>query len=182
LIIRYNSGWNRFEAQFSTDFHGDLAAVKAAGFKTDGPPAWVWYTAKVPVLQKLRENKPPSGLEITEEAYAVYAPMAERYEKNLAVKKEAAVLVKKAKKEQKLDEEQPPVIIPHKPGELFDYIGQADMPYKESVAKPLIIHKLDGPPCISCGDPIAFYEQQNPPLCLWCELHPKNALDTSAVL
>ena len=182
MNIRYNSG--NFEAEFSTDFQGDLAAVKAAGFRTSGPPQWIWYTNKLSVLNKLRENKPASGLSITEDAYSSYLQLSEIEAKNAEVRAKFAPIKAeqdKAKKERKKKEIKEQnyvtVVIPPKPGQDFDYIGAEDLP-----SRPPYKHKFTpdvhtGPFCMSCSDPVYFYELQNPPVCLWCEVNGKIVLD-----
>jgi hypothetical protein len=161
----------RFEAEFS-DFGGDLAAVKACGFKTDGPPMWVWYTQKVTVINKLRENRPASGLTITPDAKAHYTTMAVSEEANAKVKAQAAQIRKEQQKVLKEAEEKSELIIPEK-----GYIGAEDLPLMPLSEK----HYVPPPPpetlCIVCQTPVYFYELQNPPTCLWCEI---NVLDNSS--
>jgi hypothetical protein len=31
--------------------------------------------------------------------------------------------------------------------------------------------------CQGCGDPVCPFEIQNPPTCLWCEMHPEESLE-----
>lgn len=174
MRIRYNEAMRRFEAEFTSDFNGDLSAVKEAGFKTDGPTSgWIWWTAKIPVLNKLRENKPASGLTITDEAYNVYVVLAERERKNAEAKAEFQKLDKVAKKErkQKEQEEATTSLFSIPEGKLW--LDAEDLPPKSpfvsSLPKPVAIQ---GPKCHVCGETVAFYELQDPPTCLWCEMHP----------
>ena len=175
MNIIYNAQYGRFEAQFSTDFNGDLAAVKTAGFKCDGPPSWIWWTVKLASLNKLRENKPISGLTINESAYQQYVRLSEIEAKNETARKEFAPLKEKQEKEkkQRKREEQiervyHKVVIPRKPGELYDFIGAEDLP-------PMPPHQFPerppwtGPRCAHCKQPVYLYEKQEPPECLWCE-------------
>jgi hypothetical protein len=174
MIISYNEVLRRFEAQFTTDFNGDLAAVKAAGFKTDGPASgWIWHTAKIPVLNKLREHRPASGLEIMNDALAVYKVLAERESKNAEAKEKFKEIEKKAKKErkEKEQEEQTTTLFAVPEGKIW--LGPEDLPPKPpfvSEMAPIPEHK--GPWCHICGQPVYFYEIQDPPTCLWCETHP----------
>lgn len=174
MNIDYNSTYNRFEAQFSTDFQGDLASVKAAKFKCDGPPSWSWWTVKLEALNKLRENKPISGLTISDEAYAVYMRLSEMEARNAEARKlfapvkEEQVKAKKQRKKEDLKERTYTTItIPPKPGRDYDYIGAEDLPpitpSKEAYVPP-------PPPttiCFMCSQPTYFYEL--PDLCAWCE-------------
>lgn len=181
MNIRYNQLAGRFEAEFSTDFQGDLAAVKAGGFRCTGPDAWVWYTNKIPALDKLRANKPASGLTITNEALAVYQRLSEIERKNAEARAKFAPLAekqneekKKAKKErrkQQLEEKTySNITIPPKPGQGFDYIGKEDLPPMPPFEFKNPPQPHQGPWCFICKAPVYPYEKQEPePTCLWCE-------------
>lgn len=178
MNIIYNSAYGRFEAQFSTDFQGDLAAVKAAGFKCDGPPSWSWWTVKLASLNKLRENKPISGLTINESAFQQYTHLSEIEAKNEEARAKFAPIKeeqKKAKKQRKREEQigrtYHKVVIPHKPGELYDFISVEDLPLMESKWKAPERSPWTGPRCVKCQQPVYIeYEKVEPvPICLWCE-------------
>jgi hypothetical protein len=173
-----------FIAEFSTDFNGDLAAVKNAGFKCDGPPAWTWWTAKLASLNKLRENKPISGLTINESAFQQYARLSEIEAKNAEARKAFAPVAeeqKKAKKQRKREEEKEraytTLVIPSKPGELYDFLGAEDLPPLPPFELKNLPPPWTGPRCVYCRQPVYPYEKQEPiPTCLWCE---KNLEKTS---
>lgn len=173
MNLRWNSEQYRFEAEFSPDFQGDLAAVKAAGFKTTGAPSWVWHTYKAASLNKLRENRPTSGLTISPEARANFTRLWTVEERNAKVKAELAEHKKQLKKTLRIQEQEGNAVpIPEK-----GWVGKEDLPVKLAITlsiKPS--PPLAGPKCIVCGDVVAFYEVQNPPTCLWCE---KLVLDNS---
>lgn len=103
MNIRWNPSERRFEAEFSSDFQGDLEAVKLSKFHTSGPPNWIWYAPPpgLKALSRLRLNRPASGLTINEDALAIYQPMAVQEEKNAEIKKQLADIKKKRKKEEK---------------------------------------------------------------------------------
>jgi len=173
MNIRHNSG--SFEAEFSTDFHGDLAAVKAAGFRYDGG-ARIWHTEKLASLNKLRENKPASGLTIAEDAYKAYLRLSEIEAKNAEVRKQFAPIKEKQeklKKERKKKEIHDliyhAVTVPPKLGQDFDYVGAEDLPPMPpfEFKNPILPHL--GPWCYVCAAPVYFYEKQIPPTCLFCE-------------
>lgn len=183
MNIRYNAALRRYEAEFTSDFEGDYSSVKAAGFKTDGPPGWIWHTAKIPILNKLRENKPTSGLTITPEALEVYKVEAARYEQKAELKKKFSVLEKQAKKERKQKEQEAATTSLFEIPEGRFWIGPEDLPPKPpfvSEIAPRVPHA--GPHCVVCGQPVYFYELQDPPTCLWCEMHPKKVLDKEPVI
>lgn len=164
MNLRWNSVQRRFEAEFSSDFNGDLAAVKAAGFKTDGAPLWTWHTSKAGPLTKLRTLR-PGLLTISPEARAQYTPMAAMEEKNAEIKAEARKHDKVRKKKQKVVEQVEYAFdIPEK-----GYLDVEDLP-----PMPPFVHTFVPPPppdtkCIICGAPVYFYEKQDPLTCLYCE-------------
>lgn len=73
MNIRYSVTLGRFELEFSVDFEGDKAAAKAAGWKFQNG----WYTESIACINRLRTNKPASGLAIYPEAKAEYTRLTE---------------------------------------------------------------------------------------------------------
>lgn len=175
MNIRYDSNFG-FVAEFSTDFHGDLNVVKEAGFRTTGPPNWIWYADKLSKLNKLRANKPPSGLTIADDAFAQYTRLTEMEAQNEAaraqfapIKKEQEKKKKQRKREEKIERTYHKVVIPAKPGELYDYIGAEDLPPMPPWRAPEHA-PWTGPLCAVCEQPVYPYERLEPtPVCLWCE-------------
>lgn len=171
MNLRWDTVERVFIAEFSQDFSGDLAAVKAAGFRPLGvPPPWIWH-APVPgikALNRLRENRPASGLTITPEALAVYQPMAELDKQNAIVKAQLNEIKKKQKKEQKLKaQEAATTQVPE--GKMW--IGPEDLPpMPPFVSSHVISTPTPTLLCHTCSQPVYFYELQNPPTCLWCEI------------
>jgi hypothetical protein len=178
LIIAFNPGYGRFEAQFSTDFNGDLAAVKAAKFKCDGPPSWLWWTVKLSALNKLRENRPASGLQITDLAFVEFTRRTEMEAQNEAIREQFApvkaeqVKAKKARRKQQVEDQTYVTLkIPSKPDQLFDYLGMEDLPYQTPLKNSFVPPVHPGPWCASCQDPVYPYETIGPiPICFWCEI------------
>ncbi len=157
MNIRYNRAENRFEAEFS-DFAGDQHAVKEAGFKTTGAPQWIWWTQKVPVMEKLRKNRPASGLTITPEASDVYTPLLEQERKNDEIRK----LAKKAKADQEPHSNWLP--------DGKEYLEREDLPPQPPLEKPFQPPPPPDTQCSNCGQPVYFYELLGVfPLCLFCE-------------
>ncbi len=169
MNIAYNITAARFEAQFSTDFQGDLAAVKAAKFRCDGPPSWLWWTVKLDALNALRENKPASGLTIDNAAFPYYTRLVEMETANAAARAKFAPIKEKqvkAKKERKKREDKErtytTVVIPEK-----GYIGVEDLSPQPPSEKPYIPPAPPETRCFMCQQPTYFYEL--PDLCLYCE-------------
>jgi len=169
--IIYNQIQNLFIAEFSSDFAGDLAAVKAAGFRTFGAPLWVWYAPPpgIKALNYLREHRPASDLTISDEAYAVYEPLAAVWAKNEEIKQALAEAKKQAKKERVEVEQEEATTAVFAIPEGKMWIGPEDLPPKPPFESDF---KRPKPPvlkCSICGQPIFFYELQQPPMCLFCE-------------
>lgn len=172
MRISYNQIQNLFIAEFSSDFAGDLAAVKAAGFRTFGAPAWTWYAPPpgIKALNYLREHRPASDLTISEEAYAAYEPLAAMWAKNEEIKKALAEAKKQAKKERVEVEQEEATTAVFSIPEGKIWIGPEDLPPKPPFES--VLFKPPKPPdlkCSICGAPVYFYELQEPPMCLFCE-------------
>jgi hypothetical protein len=178
MNIRYNAMLGRFETESLNS--AETGILKAAGFKTEGPPSWVWHTSKVPVIQKIRANKPASGLTIDDDARAMYLNMEENFNKNAAIKAEARKISQAQKKEAKLTTK----ALPESPD---DCPMDGTLPpciFAGKELKPLVEFKSPftptthpGPWCVSCQAPVYFYEMLAPwALCIWCErtLGPEN--------
>lgn len=167
MKLKWNPVDYCFEAEFH-DFHADLQAVKSAGFKTTGAPDWVWYTPKTGPLDKLRKNRPASGLTILEDALA-------QYNRIKAEETTKAALLAELKAAKKLVKRDDPVgAIPD--GQEFGY---NDVPGAEDkmIRIGYIPPAWTGPVCIICKDPVRFYELQEPPTCLSCEVALDNQPD-----
>jgi hypothetical protein len=164
LNLRWNTSLRRFEAEFSSDFNGDLAAVKAAGFKTDGAPGWIWHTSKAGPLTKLRILR-PGLLTISPEARANYTLLSVAEARNAEIKAKAAEHNKTQKKKQKIQEQATRAfIIPEK-----GYIDASDLPPQPAYVSPFAPPPPPETRCIICAAPVYFYELQDPPTCLFCE-------------
>ena len=176
MNLRWDATFRRFIAEFSSDFQGDLAAVKAAGFKPDtSTGAWVWWTGKAAPLTKLRENRPASGLTITPEAREQYTPLAAMEAKNAEIKTAAAKANKELKKTLGLVEAKTPLVIPKK-----GYIDASDLPPLPPSENPYVRPPEDptAPRCCICKALIEMFlygdDEPRPVACLYCQ---KKVLD-----
>jgi hypothetical protein len=172
----------RFEAELSPGEHwqSDMEASKAAGFKTDGPPAWVWASYKAAPLVKLKENRPSSGLTISKDALDKFNALLPEEEKNAALLLMLKDAKKKIKKVQEVEERVSELPEYWKKGEF----GKEDLPV-EVIARCSQKTEFRRPVkpkarCIVCDGPVYFYEQQDPPTCLYCEMHPGWPAENSA--
>ena len=157
MRLKWNSREKCFEAEFQ-DFQADLAAVKSAGFKTTGPPGWTWYTPKVAVLDKLRKNRPASGLTILEDALVEYQRLKRAEEEKKALLAEL--------KEKRVVKKESCTPIPE--GQIFGYNEVEDC--KPVIRVGYVAPIWDGPVCRFCGAPVYFYELLDPPTCIYCEI------------
>jgi hypothetical protein len=171
MNIVWDSSAREFVAEFD-DFHGDLEAVKAAGFRTTGPPEWRWHAPSpgIKALNRLRQNRPASGLTISPEALEVYKPLAEIEAKNDAVRKQLAEQKKKVKKEQRESAKCDWLPVGK------EYLEASDLPPMPPMERTYVPPPPPDLKCRECNQPIYMYEQQNPPLCLWCEKELDNGL------
>jgi len=187
MRIIWNPNEQRFEAQFSAGeyWSSDQTAAQDVVFHTDGPPAWLWFTSKATPLVKLRSNRPASGLSITADALAAFNHLQEIEQRNAQIKaalKEAQKAQTKVQREYEREEQigdfEPPVYWQGKTS-----ISRDDLPADilvRSLRHELIPQSRAVPTnaCVICGDPIYFYELQEPPTCLSCEKGTDEFLDS----
>lgn len=166
MNIIWDNANKEFVAQFE-EFAGDLEAVKAAGFRTDGPPGWRWFAPApgVKALNRLRANKPASGLTISVDALEIYKPLAEIEEKNQAVLDRLKDYKKTLKKAQKEAAKHAPQIPDDKM-----YISLEDLPPLPPFVSSHLVVEFPGEKliCVSCADRVYFYEYPDIPMCLFC--------------
>jgi len=189
MRIVWNSLDNQFEAELQSgpNWQADQTAAQSAGFHCDGPPTWKWHTAKIEPLKKLRENRPPE-LTITQEALEQFQKMSAQANANaevLAKLEEFKKQQKASKKKEKQEHAQAVVAGEAEYDEEIDgpipeywigkeFITRDDLPQEvidrvTSQTKPFYIeppHKQ----CVLCDGPVYFYEKQDPPTCLSCEM------------
>lgn len=154
MRILWDSVGNKFQAEYQRD---EVELLKSAGFKTDGPPSWGWYTSKAATLNKLRKINPKSGLTISELALEKYKLINEQESKKKELKK---LFQKESKVAQNNSEKRPEY---EKDGFVSFVVEQKDKPFVPTYILP-------EPPsnfCFFCGDFIYDYEGID--LCLWCQ-------------
>jgi len=168
--LRWNGQLHRFEAELgSGGFRADLDAVKAAGFKCDGPPSWTWHSVKALPLKYLRENRPPV-LTIEVEARAQYERLLPIEEKNAEVRAELKEAKKIVRKQRAKIERQAELVELHIPEK--GYIDTEDLPPMPPFQSS---HLIAPPPtvlCFVCKCPVYPYEYAEGtknPACLYCQ-------------
>lgn len=164
MRIIWNDQDNRFLAELTPgeQWREDMEAAKSAGFKTTGPPSWQWYASKAATLNKLRENRPKSGLVLTEVALQKYQQLNQKEEQKLALKKQFKTAQKEAKKQEKLPEVET----------YFDaeigVICLVVKPLSSAFTMSKTVHEAPNAICITCGDPL-YAPWDYPDICLWCD-------------
>ena len=160
MRILWSDSENVFVAEFSSDFPGDLDSVKTAGFRTNGPPNWLWYapSSGVKALDYLREHKPNSGLVITEQALEKYNFLKKQFEKKRELKK----IFEQGKREaSKTSFEK--TFIDSESGIKCLVVESKVQDFVPSFVRPKSPEDI----CFMCGEPVYFYEY--PDICLSCK-------------
>jgi hypothetical protein len=163
--ILWDNSEKRFQAELTQgdSWRDDMEYVKGAGFRTTGPPHWIWYTGKIEVLNKLRKHRPKSGLMITEQALEQFNLLKKKFDEKAELKKTFSKATKAAKKASKDPEISGMVelCIPDK-----GYLDASDFPVLLSTRAYI---PPPGPKetCLICEDPLYQYERHL--ICLFCE-------------
>ncbi len=175
MHLKWSQFERRFEAELShNNFQEDLEGVKAAGFKSTGPPTWVWYSLKAMPLKWLRENRPPV-LTIEAGARTEYERLLPVEENNARLKTELQAHKKALKKtldREKRQGELITLVIPEK-----GYISAEDLPPMLPSEKQYVPPPPPNVLCFVCRSPVYPYEYTEGienPACLWCQ---KKVLD-----
>ena len=164
MRIIWNAEEQKFQAEFASNhWRDDMEAAKAAGFKTSGPPAWLWTTSKASVLNKLRKNRPVSGLTLTEVALEKFK-FRDKQDTAKTELKKAFQAASKATKKASLDPRISGLTTMKVPAR--GYIIASDLPPYTPVYTPFIRPAPPEELCLICDEPIYFYEHV---VCLWCE-------------
>jgi hypothetical protein len=163
MRILWNEQENWFQAELGLNefWKDDMELVRSVGFKTTGPPQWIWHTSKASILNKLRDRKPKSGLTITETALQKYNRLNEHEQTKLAVKKQFEQAKKIAAQE--IDSSNWKDFIDEETGIVCKQVAPAagEFKWKYTPPKPPQIY------CFMCGDPLYYYEL--PDVCIYCE-------------
>ena len=146
--------------------------AKSCGFKSTGPPDWIWHTQKASVLTKLRDSRVKLGLTtltVTPDARLEYDKLLVTESANAEVLRQ----LKDAKKAQKKDQaEKVESGELTGPGFEYDSDGWAIIEPGEST---IWRHDKYKPPalptelCTVCSTPVYFHEKHDPAVCLDCE-------------
>jgi hypothetical protein len=161
--IIWDPEFKQFEAQLSSgeSWASDQQAVKAAGFKTEGPPEWRWVAFRAAVLTKLKKASPSSGIAITPEALEHFKTLKVAEDANAAVR---AALKAHRKEIGKIED----------PGSGFKYVtGPEGFLIAEIECGETSGWKFPPvqPPnyCSICQAAVYSFEKQDPPTCMGCE-------------
>ena len=176
MLITYNSTNNRFELQLQSgaSWNAEMELAKATGFKCDGPPSWTWATLRATVVNKLKQNR-PMVLEITPQALEEFNKQLPQELENDKIKEQVKALKKEQSKREKRERHVAELVtnIP----EYFrgkDEIGREDLPQdvidRCNKKTEFIIPIAPILKCQYCHESVYYYEIQDPPTCMWCEV------------
>lgn len=179
MNISWNPNDRIFIAEFSSNFQGDLDACKNAKFRTTGPPSWIWYAPPpgIKALNRLRLNRPSSGLTISPEALAVYTPLAALEAQNEEVKKQLSEVKKKQKKEKKkeIQEAVSDSVLDGLTEEKW-WIDASDLPLQSPYIPNYVDSKIEPiGVCQVCQGPTYGWPDLGH-TCLWCEIQQDKIL------
>jgi len=169
MRITWNQELREFQAELSPglEWQKEQQTAKSSGFKSTGPPDWIWRTTKASVLTKLRNSRVEAGLTtltVTPDARAEYDKLLVVEAANAAVLKE----LKDAKKTQKKD-----LAESGASGFEYDADGWAIIDAGDSPIWTIEKYKVSAFPterCSVCQTPVYHYEKHDPvPVCLECE-------------
>jgi hypothetical protein len=175
MNLIWNPGFRRFEVEFH-DFASEQPLAKAVGFKTDGPPAWVWYSYKSEPLTKLRENR-PAILNINADARTEYLSLKVVEDRNVATK--AALAGHKKELKKKLKEAKQDALRPSEYMTEHGFVALRVACKEFASAHPYIRPAPPQITCFICESPVYSYEYDQTPSCMWCQ---KEVLDKTDVI
>lgn len=176
MLITYNLATSRFELvlQSGANWNAEMELAKSVGFKCDGPPSWTWATLRATVVNKLKQNR-PTVLEITPQALEEFNKALPQEQENEKIIEQVKTLKKAQRKQEKREQHVAELVtsIPeYWKGK--DEIGQEDLPQdvidKCNKKTEFIIPVAPILKCQYCHEPVYYYEIQDPPTCVWCEV------------
>ena len=170
MRITWNQQLREFQAELSPglEWQTEQQTAKSSGFKSSGPPEWLWTTSKAAVLTKLKAARQSGGLTVL----TIAASALENYNRLVAVEAANAEVLKQlkdAKKAQKKDREESGV---GGSGFEYDADGYAIIDKGDSPIWTMEKYKVSVFPterCTVCHTPVYLYEKHDPPVCLECE-------------
>lgn len=169
MRITWNPELREFRAELSqgSEWQKEQQTTKSSGFKSSGPPDWIWWTKKASVLTKLRDSRVSLGLTtltVTPDARLEYDKLVQTEAANAEVLRQ----LKEAKKAQKKDAADQP----GGTGFQYDAEGWAIVDADDSPVWAATKYNVSAFPterCTVCQTPVYYYEKRDPAVCLECE-------------
>ena len=158
---------NRFQAELTPgeNWRNDLDCVKSAKFITDGAESgWIWYTTRVVPIDKLKKDRPLSGLVLTELAFKKYTELSRKQQEKEELKKQFKKEQKKANKKAKESEVELPTYVDEETGITCILVSPPAERFKSMYPK-VDYSKL--PKCMICEEPL-FPPFDGNLVCGWC--------------
>jgi hypothetical protein len=158
MKILWNEQRNWFQVELGEPWRDNMELVRSVGFKTSGPPEWIWRATKASTLNKLRSKS--QSLVITELAFEKYKILNEQEQSKIELKKRFLKAKTLAARE----------INSNNWKEYFDEETGVMCKIVEPVTDKFV-WKYEPPPppevrCFICGQPLYCFDA--PDICTWC--------------
>ena len=171
MRITWNPEMQEFRAELQPgpEWQMEQTAAKKAGFKSSGPPDWIWRTKKAGVLTKLRDSRVEVGLTtltVTPDARLEYDKLVITEAANADVLKQ----LRDAKKAQKKEKRE--TADTRGTGFEYDSDGWAVIDAGDSPVWTAVKYRPAAFPterCTVCQTPVYYCEKRDPAVCLDCE-------------
>jgi hypothetical protein len=170
MRITWNDELKEFRAELSqgSEWQKEQQTAKSCGFKSTGPPDWIWRTTKAAVLTKLRNSRALVGLT----TLTVTPDARQNYDRLVIVENANAEVLKQLKDSKKAQKKESQESGAHGAGFEYDQNGWAIIEPADSTIWQHVKYKAPSPPadlCTVCSTPVYFHEKHDPPVCLECE-------------
>jgi hypothetical protein len=158
MKISWSEQENWFQVELGEPWRDNMELVRLVGFKTTGPPDWIWHTSKAAILNKLRSKS--QSLVITELAFEKYKLLNEQEQSKIELKKRFLKAKTLAARE----------INSNNWKEYFDEQTGVMCKIVEPVTDKFV-WKYEPPPppglrCFMCGQPLYCFDLSD--ICTWC--------------
>lgn len=165
MRIIWNEEHSWFQAELTQGelWQDDKDSLQAAGFRTEGPPSWIWYCTRSKPLNKLRDLKPKSGIVLTELALEKYNFLEKKLAEKTALKKQAQKILKET--------EQTSVPVDMYFDEELGFMCIVVKPSESKFVWTPPVHLEPAAYCVICGSGLGLMDYND--VCLWCDKQQK---------
>lgn len=176
MRIVWSEQENYFQAEIppGENWRDDMELVRSVGFRTSGPPMWPWFTTKYAPLEKLRDQKPKSGLTITELALQKYKFLKEQADQKDAIKDQFKKAVRDA--EERAPSKWPQYKDPETGITCF-VVEPTDESFVWKYIPPPPPNKL----CLGCDGPM-YFPFDDRAYCMYCEIGFEKKVENKGII